>query len=116
MFAHNQVSLIGNLGGDPEIRHFESGKVKARFSLAVHAGKDRPSEWFDVEAWNQTAKRVGQMLAKGSRVALSGSLKLERWQTDAGQNRSKVVVNAENIEVISKEKFQSPTEQSYESF
>lgn len=115
MFAHNQVSLIGNLGGDPEIRNFDSGKCKASFSVAVYAGKDRSSEWFDIEAWNHTAKCVQQMLSKGSRVALSGSLKLERWQTQNGQNRSKVVVNAENIEPVAKIQ-QQQTQQSHTGY
>lgn len=102
MFAHNQVALIGNVGSDPEIRTFESGKTKARFSIAVHAGKDRPSEWFDIECWNHVATRVAENVAKGTRVSLAGSLKQERWQNAEGQNRTKVVVNAENIELIAK--------------
>ena len=100
MFSHNTVRLTGNLGADPEVRHFESGSMKAQFSLAVYAGKDRPSEWFDCEAWGKTAERVAQMARKGYRVAIAGSLKQERWQAQDGANRSKVVVNAESFDIL----------------
>jgi len=101
MFAHNTVRLTGNVGSDAEVRHFDSGKTKASFSLAVYAGKDRPTEWFDVEAWGAAAERVAEHVHKGVRVVLSGSLKQERWKDKAsGGNRSKVVVNAESIDVV----------------
>lgn len=115
MFSHNLVSLTGNVGSDPEVRHFESGKCKANFSVALYAGKDRPSEWFDVECWNYVAKRVAENVAKGARVSISGSLKQERWQTSEGKNRSKVVVNAENVDLIAKTKTAAPAGH-YEGF
>ena len=101
MFANNQVSLTGNLGDFPEIRYFESGKSKASFRIAVSTGKDKSPDWFDVECWNESAERVMQRLSKGSRVVVSGSLKQERWQdSKSGARRSKVVLNAEAIEII----------------
>ena len=103
MFAHNIASLIGNVGDYPEIRHFESGKVKARFSIAIYAGKDKPAEWFDCEAWGFSAERVAQRVSKGSRVAIAGALKQERWEdAQTGARRSRVVVVAQSVEVIEK--------------
>lgn len=101
MFANNQTSITGNLGGDPEIRYFESGKSKASFRIAVSAGKDRSPDWFEVECWNASAERVMQRLSKGSRAVVSGSLKQECWlDSQSGAQRSKVVISAESIEII----------------
>ena len=101
MFANNQSSLTGNLGGDPEIRFFDSGKSKASFRIAVSTGKESAPDWFDIECWNASAERAVDRLRKGSRVVVSGSLKQERWQDgQSGTQRSKVVLNAESIEII----------------
>ena len=92
MYAHNTASLTGNLGADPELRWFDSGKAKAQFTLAVRTGKDKPADWFEIQAWGQTAERAAELLKKGSRVVVSGSLRQERWQDKETQtNRSKVV-------------------------
>lgn len=79
MFAHNQISLTGNLGGDPEIRYFESGKSLAQFSIAVSTGKDKPVDWFEIQCWNRSADRAAERLRKGSRVVVIGCLKQQRW-------------------------------------
>ena len=116
MYANNIVSLVGNLGRDPEIRYFESGNAKCDFSIAVSAGKDKPSDWLDIQAWGKSAERAAERLRKGSRVAVVGSLKQERW-TDrtTGAQRSKVVVNAQSIEIIAKaESQQSASDDTYE--
>ena len=112
MFANNQASLTGNLGRDPEIRHFESGKSLAQFSIAVSTGRDKPADWFDVECWNQSAERAMQRLSKGSRVVVTGSLRQERWQDrQSGTQRSKVVFNAESIEIVERAPQQQPQQQ-----
>ena len=103
MYGNNISSLTGNLGRDPEIRYFESGKAKCDFSIAVSTGKDKEADWFEVCAWGQSAERAGKLLRKGSRVVVVGSLRQERWQDkQTGSNRSKVVLNAQSIEVIAK--------------
>ena len=112
MFSHNQTSLTGNLGDSPEVRYFESGRSKASFRIAVSTGKDKSPDWFDVECWNQSAERAMQRLSKGSRVVVSGSLKQERWQDrQSGTQRSKVVLNAESIEIIERAPQQQPQQQ-----
>ena len=97
MYGNNITTLTGHLGRDPELRWFESGKAKCQFSIAVYASKDKPSDWFDIVAWGQTAERAVDRLRKGSRVVIVGSLKQERWtDRDSGAQRSKVVAILEN--------------------
>ena len=116
MYGNNITTLTGHLGRDPELRWFESGKAKCQFSIAVSTGKDKPSDWFDVVAWGQSAERAADRLRKGSRVVVVGSLKQERW-TDrtTGAQRSKVVVTAQSIEIIEKATSQEPaSDNTYE--
>ena len=96
----NSVSLIGRLTADPETRYFESGKVVAKFSIAVNRTKDE-ADFFEIEAWEKTAEVVSQYCKKGSQVGISGSLVQERWKdktTDT--NRSKVVVRCSRLELL----------------
>ena len=60
----NSVSLIGRLTADPETRYFESGKVVAKFSIAVNRTKDE-ADFFEIEAWEKTAEVVSQYCKKG---------------------------------------------------
>jgi single-strand DNA-binding protein len=96
----NSVSLIGRLTADPETRYFESGKVVAKFSIAVNRTKEE-ADFFEIEAWEKTAEVVSQYCKKGSQVGITGSLVQERWKdktTDT--NRSKVVVRCNRLELL----------------
>lgn len=96
----NSVNLIGRLTANPELKYFESGKVIARFSLAVNRTKDE-SDFFEVEAWEKTAEVIGQYCTKGSQVGVSGSLLQEKWKDKTtGGNRSKVVVRCQRVELL----------------
>jgi single-strand DNA-binding protein len=84
----NKVQLIGNLGGNPEIRTTESGKKMARFSVATNetyrtAKGDRVTEtqWHNLIAWGKVADIAEQYLFKGSEVAIEGKL-INRNYTD----------------------------------
>lgn len=101
----NNVSLLGRLGRDPELRFFDSGSCKARFSLAVDNRVKRDGEWVkeatwvECEAWGKLASDViAEYCRKGTQVAVSGSLKVEQW-TDAatGNKRSKMLVNVQSV-------------------
>ena len=103
MFSSNFTTLTGNLGSDPELRYFQSGKAICNFALAVSTGKDKPADWFDIQCWNASAERAAKLLRKGDRAVITGSLKQERWRDkQTGAQRSKVVVNAGSIELIAR--------------
>ena len=84
----NKVQLIGNLGGNPEMRTTESGKKMARFSVATNetyrsANGDKVTEtqWHNLIAWGKVADIAEQYLFKGSEVAIEGKL-INRNYTD----------------------------------
>ena len=98
----NNITLVGRLGRDPEVKYFESGSVVCKFTLAVNARrKDDPPSWFDVECWAKTAEIAATYLKKGSLAGIEGALVLETWKdTNSGASRSKPVVRCENLTLL----------------
>ncbi len=99
----NQVTLMGNLTRDPELRQIPSGQSVCSFSLALNrAYKDQSGEWkeatdyIDVVAWAGLGERVAQYLSKGRRCLVVGRLQSRSWEQD-GQKRSKVEVLANDV-------------------
>ena len=101
----NNVTLVGNVTRDPELRFTPSGQAVASFGLAVNRRwQDRGSgQWqeqtsfFDVKCWAQMAENVSESLARGARVVVSGRLEQRSWETEQGDKRSKVEVVADEI-------------------
>ena len=84
----NKVTLIGNLGQNPEVKELGEGKKLAKFSLATNetyrnrAGeKVTDTQWHNLTAWGKTADIIEKYLKKGSEVAVEGKL-LNRNYTD----------------------------------
>lgn len=99
----NQVTLMGNLTRDPELRTTPSGQSVVSFSLALNRSyKDQSGEWqeatdyVDVVAWAGLAERVEQYLTRGSRCLVQGRLQSRNWEQE-GQKRSKVEVLANDV-------------------
>ena len=121
--AYNQVRLIGNLGADPEMKFFESGSRVAEIRIAVYNGKDKstgeakPSMWFTVKAWNDTADVIANDFRKGDRIAITqGQLAQDTWQDrDTGKARTKDYVLAWEVEKIERKPRQdAPEPASYD--
>lgn len=98
----NQVVVVGRLTRDAEMKYTNSGKALANFSIAVNDGwgENEHVSFFDVTIWGRMAESIHQYLTKGTRVCVSGSLKQERWQTNEGQNRSKIAINGRNLQLL----------------
>ena len=99
----NQVTLMGNLTRDPELRQTPTGQNVTSFSLALNRSyKDASGEWqeatdyIDIVCWGPLAERVAQYLSKGRRCLVQGRLQSRNWEQD-GQKRSKVEVLANDV-------------------
>ena len=86
----NSVVLVGRAGQDPEMKYFESGKVKTTFSVAVNRWdsktKAEVTDWFNVELWDKIAEVAGEYVKKGKLVAIDGKqlirvLYSKKWQS-----------------------------------
>jgi single-strand DNA-binding protein len=105
----NKVLLIGRLTRDPEIRYLPSGMQVSSFTIAVNRRyRDRDGNWqeesyfFDVETFGVLAERIGRQLSKGYQILLEGSLRQDKWESSAGEKRSKVKIVADKINLLSK--------------
>ena len=95
----NKVSLMGRLGGQPEMVKFDSGRLLARFSLATHENfKDKNGEWHDftqwhtINAWGKIAEKVGDKLEKGMEVVVEGKLVNQQYENKAGEKRFATII------------------------
>ena len=100
----NVVTLVGRVGGDPDVKYFESGTVLCKLTLAVRKRSRNPDEqtdWFNLEIWGKTAQIAADYVRKGSLIGVTGSLKFERWQDrNSGANRSKPVIKVDNLDLL----------------
>jgi single-strand DNA-binding protein len=101
-----QVTVVGNLTAEPEIKTTKTGSSVLKVGVAVNRRwKNKQDEWeeevsfFDVNAWGELADNVAQSLTKGSRVIVSGRLEQQSWENKEGQKQSKVVLVADDIGV-----------------
>lgn len=104
----NTVTIVGNLGQDPEIRYTPNGVPVANFTVAVneiYTNKDgqkvKKVHWFKVTAFKRLAEIVGEYCAKGSRIGVRGQLQYRQWQDDEGGNHSIVEIRARELELLS---------------
>ena len=103
----NKVVLIGNLTRDIELRYTQSGYCVGNAGIAVtrkfkNAQGQTAEEtcFIDLKFFGRTAEIANQYLRKGSKLAVEGRLKLEQWQDQSGQSRSKHVVEVESLEML----------------
>ena len=115
----NTVSLIGNLGGDPEFKTLEGGNALARFRVATNESyKDKKGEWVtttqwhNVVAWGKTAELSNKLLKKGVEVVLEGKLVNDAYTTKEGEKRYKTEVNLREFIVLNRDKDEKTKEKS----
>jgi single-strand DNA-binding protein len=113
----NNAHIVGRVGQNPEIRYFESGRVLAKFSVAVnrHSRSEQPN-WFSIELWGKTAEVAANYVQKGSTVGISGYFKLDEW-TDptTGEVRSKPIIKGRRLELLGNKPAASPSNGSNSS-
>jgi single-strand DNA-binding protein len=96
-----QVSIVGRLGKDPEVRMTQSGKQITSASIAVSHGKDKGSTWFEVAAWDNMGKWLIEA-QKGDQALVVGDLEQQTYTKRDGSTGTKLSVNARTIRTFSK--------------
>ena len=106
MAGETVVTVVGNLTADPELRYTQSGLPVANFTIASTPKTfDRnKNEWVDGDAlflrasvWRDFAEHVAGSLTKGMRVVATGRLKQRSYQDSAGQNRTAIELEVDEI-------------------
>lgn len=99
----NVVNLVGRVGGDPDVKYFESGSVRCNLTLAVNrrTRNNEQPDWFNLELWGKTAEVAANYVRKGSLIGVQGALKIETWSDRAtGSNRSKPVIKVDRLDLL----------------
>lgn len=100
----NKVMLIGNLTRDPEIRYTTGGATVVSFGLATNKSWKNPegeiqesTEFHNIVAWSKMAEICQQLLAKGMKVYIEGSLNTRSWEDDSGTTKYKTEVRVDEM-------------------
>lgn len=107
MSSLNKVMLIGRLGKDPEMQYFESGAVKASFSLATsesYKNKEgqrvENTEWHNLVLWGKGAEIAEKYLKKGKQIYVEGSIKTRSWEAQDGTKRYMTEINVLTFKML----------------
>lgn len=100
----NRVTLIGNLGQDPDLKRTQTGQPVLNLSLATTESffdsntKERKerTEWHRVTIWGARGEALSKILTKGSRICVEGRLQTRSWEKD-GEKRYSTDINAQNV-------------------
>lgn len=99
--------IIGNLGGDPEMRYTPAGRPFTTFNVACNRNYTTPegerreeTEWFRVTAWSRLAELCNQFLSKGRRVYIEGRLSSRSWEGADGQKRFSLEISANEMVLL----------------
>ncbi|MCB0515975.1 MAG: single-stranded DNA-binding protein [Chitinophagales bacterium] len=100
----NKVMIIGRLGGDPRIKYFENGAVKASLRIATDESyktkegeRVELTEWHTVVLWRGLANIAEKYLKKGNLVYVEGKLRTRSWKDDAQQEHSITEIEASEL-------------------
>lgn len=111
----NKVVLIGNLVRDPEVRATQSGISVCNFTVAVNRrfkkeNGEQETDFLNVIAWRQLAELCGKYLAKGRKVAVTGSIQTRTYEAKDGSKRTAWDIVADEVEFLSPQNQQSSTQ------
>ena len=105
--SFNKITVVGNLGRDPELRYTPQGAAVCSFSMATNEKrKDKSGEfqdittWFKITLWRNQAENAAKYLTKGSPVYIEGRLRIEEWTDRDGNTRYTLDVQATDMQFI----------------
>lgn len=117
----NKVSLVGNVGKNPEVKYSPSGTPIAKVSLATNERfKDRSGEWQErvewhaIVAWQRLAEIVGEFVVTGSKVYIEGKLQTSSWEDrQSGERKYRTEIVARDIVLLSsRDNIQNPARET----
>jgi single-strand DNA-binding protein len=105
MASDNNITLVGNVTDDPELRFTPSGLPVANFTVAVNRRfKNQSGQWedkldgfFRCSCWRDMAENVAESIVKGQRVMVVGRLQEQRWEDQEGNKRSRLEIQVDEV-------------------
>ena len=102
----NKVVLVGRLTRDAEQSYTQSGFALLKFSIAVNRNRKQGDQWieeasfFDVTVFGRQGEAIASYMTKGKQVGVEGQLRQDRWEAQDGSKRSKVTIDANNVQLL----------------
>src|SRR5215207_7068982 len=107
MASMAKISILGNVGRDPEQRYTQTGTMTTSFSVAVNNRRRMPdgsqqeeTEWYRVTAFGRLAEVCQQYVTKGSQLYVEGRFRIDRWTGQDGQPRVTPDVVASDVQFL----------------
>ncbi len=105
MASDNQITVVGNLTDDPELRYTANGAAVANFTVAHSTRiRDAAGNWTDgdtsffrVNVWRSLAENAAESLTRGTRVVVTGRLRQRSWENQEGEKRSVIEIEADDV-------------------
>ena len=102
----NKVILVGRLTRDAEQTYTPGGYALLKFGIAVNRRRKQGEEWvdeanfFDVTVYGRQGEAIARYMTRGKQVGVEGQLRQDRWESQDGTRRSKVTIDANNIQML----------------
>ena len=114
----NNITIMGRLAKDPELRRTNGGTPVTSFTLAVDRdfkgqNGEKETDWIDVVAWRNTAEFVSKYFAKGRMAVVQGRLQIRNWTDKDGNKRKSAEVLADNVYFGDSKMASASTEMAY---
>jgi single-strand DNA-binding protein len=101
------VTLIGNLGADPELKYTQNGQAVLRLRLATSESflnrsgeRQQRTEWHTVIVWGKRGEALNNILSKGRSICVEGRIQYRQWEDKDGNKRNTTEINAQNIVLL----------------
>lgn len=105
--SFNKITVVGNLGRDPELRYTPQGNAVCNFSVATNEKRrDKSGDlqdittWFRITLWGKQAENASKYLTKGSPIYIEGRLKVDEWADRDGKTRFTLDVQATDMQFL----------------
>jgi len=110
MVSVNRMTIIGNLGSDPEMRFTPNGRPVTSFRVATNwkyttgdGERKEETEWFNIVCWSRLAEQCNQFLTKGRLVYVEGRLRMHTWEGQDGQTRARNEIVADRVKFLDRQ-------------
>lgn len=117
MRGFNQITVLGNIGAEPEMRYTQNGKAVTEFTVATNrkwknesGNMEEETTWFRVSTWEKLAETVNQYLKKGDPVFVQGRMHANNWEGKDGTKHDGLEVVANTVLFIGSRKGAEPEE------
>lgn len=104
---YQQITILGNVGNDPEMRYTQNGKAVTSFTVAVNKAwtgadgqKQEKATWFKISCWEKLAEITSAHVTKGMQVMVIGEVSTQAFTDKTGVNRASLELTAKEVKFL----------------